>query len=134
MTVAQQTWNELVALCSAQEGNARVVIKPPQFLCVRSPRKTSRRCWSRLLQSQYLPLLNIGGRRIQLQPEPMAPGPRGRVRLCLVLANESVSRCFLPSLVEDVIAGLCDQPQEEVLLEISLLDSMCGRFSCVGRS
>ncbi len=116
MTVAQQTWKELAALSGQSQGwNARRVNASSSaaiFFAIRSPENVP----ALLVEVSAISVPPIveypAAEGFQLQPEPMAPGPRGRVRLCLVLANEQYRDVFAV-LVEDVIAGLCDQPQEE---------------------
>jgi Putative PD-(D/E)XK family member, (DUF4420) len=45
-------------------------------------------------------------------PEPIDPGPRGRVRLCLILTNNRFRDVF-SVLVDDIIENLRDCPREE---------------------
>ena len=51
-------------------------------------------------------------RGFEVFPEPIDPGPRGRVRLCLILTDARFRDVF-GVLVDDIIANLRDCPRED---------------------
>jgi hypothetical protein len=119
MTSVQEIWNELAAPSRNETGwNARRVGGSSSagiLLAVRKPDNIP----ALLIEVPALAVPPIAeyptAEGFHVVPEPMISGPKGRVRLCLVLADERYGDVF-STLVDDVIADLAHWSRDEDLV------------------